>query len=169
MEYWKDLKGYEGIYKININGDIKSLIRNSTGTNTRKETFLKPFISKNGYKRVALSKNSKTIKYLLHRLIAIHFIENPNNLKVINHKDGDKLNNELSNLEWCTHSYNSKHGFESNGRKIHLRKLKESEVLEIRDKLLNYKRGMVKQLAHEYNVTIWIISLIKNNKTYKNI
>lgn len=66
-----------------------------------------------GYKEVLFSENGKTNQYLAHRLIAKAFVPNPDNLDYANHKDGNKLNNAATNLEWCTRSYNIKHSFEN--------------------------------------------------------
>ena len=166
MKVWKNIIGYEGIYQINKKGDVKSLKRNTTGTFTGIDKIIKKSINVNGYYVYRLSKKGEVKNFLLHRLVAIHFIQNPNNEKCVNHKDGNRLNNDILNLEWCSYSYNSLHGYRSNGRKNPNRKLTENQVLEIKIKLLNYYHGLGKQLANEYNVSIYIISLIKNNKTY---
>lgn len=104
MEEWKEIAGYEGLYVISNLGHIKSL---KTG-NLKKFT-----VAKNGYCVTTLYKNNQGKTCYIHRLIAIAFIPNPNNLKVINHKDGNKLNNCLINLEWCSYSQNNKHAFSS--------------------------------------------------------
>jgi hypothetical protein len=169
MEIWKDVIGYQGIYQINKNGDVKSLKRNTPGTFTTIDKIIKKSINTKGYYTYRLSKEGKTKNSLLHRLVAIHFIENPNNEKCVNHKDGNPLNNDISNLEWCSYSYNSLHGYRSNGRKNSMRKLTENEVSEIKNKLVNYYYGLGRQLAKEYNVSVYIISLIKHNKTYQFI
>lgn len=97
---WKDIKGYENLYKINNTGEVMSI---------RRKKLLSPGITKSGYKFVTLSKNGKTKHFDVHRLVASTFIEtNDFNLDV-NHKDGNKLNNKVENLEWCTRSYNLKH------------------------------------------------------------
>jgi hypothetical protein len=72
--------------------------------------FLKPF-SSNGYFRIALSKNNKTKKFLVHRLVAIAYLHTIENKKIINHLDGNKKNNDISNLEWCNNSENLKHAY----------------------------------------------------------
>jgi len=105
-EIWKDIEGYEGLYQISNLGRIKTISRQ--GTNTR---FIKKDIRKDGYIQVHLTKNSKMKNFLLHRLIAQTFIPNPNNFKYINHKDGNKQNNDISNLEWCTSSQNIFHAY----------------------------------------------------------
>ena len=166
---WVDVKGYEGIYQVNQRGDVRSLKRKSPGTNTTKDTILKKYINKKGYYFYSLSKKGLTKKYLLHRLIALHFIYNPNEYNIVNHKDGNPLNNDIKNLEWCTMSHNVKHGYDYNGRKNPNRKLSEDEVKEIKNRMKEYKYGMGRMLAKEYGVSVWIISLIRKNKTYKLI
>jgi len=106
MEVWRDIIGYEELYKVSNHGRIKSLNYNKTG----KEKILKLFNDKNGYKIVTLSKNGKSKKYKVHRLVAEVFIPNPNNYTIINHKDECKYNNCVENLEWCNHKYNSNYG-----------------------------------------------------------
>lgn len=169
MEIWKDVIGYEGIYQISNKGRLKSLVRKSTGTNTKIESFLKRQKRGNGYYAYSLSKNGKSKHLLQHRLIAIHFIDNPEGYKCVNHKNGRRNDNSIENLEWCTHSQNSLHGYQENGRINSKRKLKQELVLEIREKLKNPYHGIGNDLANEYNVSKWIISLIRNFKTYKGL
>lgn len=94
---WKDIPGYEGLYKVNQWGDIYSLYTNKV---------LKYSFSNDGYKQYNLSKNGKSHIMTAHKAVALAFIPNPKNLPVINHKDEDKENCYYENLEWCTHSYN---------------------------------------------------------------
>jgi hypothetical protein len=167
MNFWKDIKDFEGIYQINQKGDVKSLKRKSTGTFTSIDKIIKKHLNTKGYYVYRLCKNGKCKKKSLHRLLAETFINNKNNYPCVNHIDGNPLNNKLSNLEWCTYSYNSFHGYQKNGRLNPNRKLKESEVIQIREKLKNPYWGIVRDLSIEYNVSNWIISLIKNFKSYK--
>lgn len=114
-EIWKDIKGYEGKYQVSSIGRVKSLKRTlSPGYygkgRTTEEMLLRPFANQQGYLRVQLSKNSQRKKYMVHRLVAEAFIPNPNNYKCINHKDETHTNNNVDNLEWCTHKYNSNYG-----------------------------------------------------------
>lgn len=104
-EIWKDISGYEGLYQVSNLGDVRSL-------NYRRSGELKLLKQGNvhGYKRVELSKNGKKKKYWVHRLVAITFISNPNNLPMVNHKDEDKTNNNVNNLEWCDAKYNVNYG-----------------------------------------------------------
>lgn len=106
MEIWKDIEGYEGMYQISNLGRVKSLKMKKE----HNEYLLKPFKSKNGYLRVSLSKSNKFKQPLIHRLVAIHFLDNPNNYPEVNHKDENKLNNCVDNLEWCDRKYNVLYG-----------------------------------------------------------
>ena len=105
-EIWKDKKDYEGLYQVSNFGRIKSLNYNHTG----KEKILKQYYDSNGYKIICLCKNNIKTTYLVHRLVAEAFIPNPNNLPQINHKDEDKTNNHVNNLEWCDAKYNHNYG-----------------------------------------------------------
>lgn len=99
METWKDVPDYEGIYQVSNLGNVRS--RNKT---------LTPGIATNGYPLVTLSKNGKTKSFTVHKLVALAFIPNPNNLKCINHKDECRTNNRVDNLEWCDYRYNNAYG-----------------------------------------------------------
>ena len=101
-EIYRDIKGYEGKYQVSNLGNVKSLHYN----NTDKEKIMKPSIV-GGYKRVYLGGNCNIA---VHHLVAEAFIPNPNALPIINHKDEDKLNNCVDNLEWSTYAYNSNYG-----------------------------------------------------------
>lgn len=116
MIEWKDVPGYEGFYKVSNTGLVKSLERsvNLRETNNHAENRLKERIrhfstGRRGYKQVVLSRDGKTKAFLVHRLVAVVFIPNPENLPVINHKDGDPSNNNVENLEWCTYKYNNEY------------------------------------------------------------
>lgn len=102
MEEWKDIKGFEGLYMVSNLGRVKSLNYRRTG----KEKTLKARVTGDGYLLVGLHKNNKTKQYLVHRLVAQAFLENPDNLPEVNHKDEDKTNNCADNLEYCSRSYN---------------------------------------------------------------
>lgn len=106
MEEWKDIEGYEGLYQVSNEGRVKSLNFN----HTKQEKILKCTKTKDGYLRVGLYQDWKQVRKYIHRLVAEAFIENPNNYKEVNHKDEDKTNNHVENLEWCTPNYNINYG-----------------------------------------------------------
>lgn len=99
-EIWKNIPNYENRYQVSNLGNVKSLLKSSDGI------ILKPTINKHGYNTVCLRKDGKGKTLLVHRLVALAFIPNPNNFNVVNHKDENRLNNCVSNLEWCTSQYN---------------------------------------------------------------
>lgn len=101
---WKDIVGYEGLYKINTHGDIVIL------SGKYKGKLIQPHALKKGYLRVSLTKNKVRKKHMVHRLVAQVFIPNPDNLPQVNHKDECKTNNYVDNLEWCTLLYNVRYG-----------------------------------------------------------
>ena len=107
----KDIVGYEDLYKIDDNGNIYSMPRKGT---IRTIKIISQRKNKYGYMQVVLMKNNKMKTFLVHRLVATTFIPNVNNLPQINHIDGDKSNNNVNNLEWCTVSYNTKHAYNKN-------------------------------------------------------
>lgn len=125
-EIWLPIKNYEGLYEISNLGNVKSLsreysricikpnnknIKKYTDIYTKKEIFLKLTLYKKDYIKIKLCKNTVEKNYSCHRLVAIAFIPNPNNYPQVNHKDGDKQNNNVENLEWCNNSQNIKHAF----------------------------------------------------------
>lgn len=103
-EIWKDVKGYEGLYQISNLGKVKRLV----SVKCKKERFLSITKDrKSGYCRVMLCKNNKTKRFLIHRLIAEHFIPNPENKPCIDHINGVKDDNRIENLRWCTYKENN--------------------------------------------------------------
>lgn len=117
-EVWKDIVGYEGKYQISNFGNVKSLAREydtMNKFNRRKHTVVEEHMMKiqhysNGYPFVGLSKDGKTRGHMIHRLVAMAFLLNPDNLPEVNHKDENKDNNCVDNLEWCTSKYNANYG-----------------------------------------------------------
>ena len=102
-EIWCPIKGYEGLYEVSDKGRVKSL-------KFGKERIMKNIRNKDGYLSVGLRKNREQKWYMVHRLVAKTFIPNPDNLPEVNHKDEDKINNKVSNLEWCDRKYNQNYG-----------------------------------------------------------
>lgn len=117
-EIWKDIEGYEGLYQVSNLGNVKSLYREYDLSNkfgfirhvVIEEHFMRIQKCSNGYRFVALSKNSKVKQHLIHRLVAAAFIPNPDNLPQVNHKDECIENNTADNLEWCSAKYNANYG-----------------------------------------------------------
>lgn len=176
-EIWKDIPGYEGLYKVSNLGKIKSLSRFRKGNNGArvpvKEIILKQAVNKLGYAVVSLSKNGKRPQFRVHRLVAFAFLDNPRELPQINHIDGDKLNNKLSNLEWVTPKENTKHAKSIGardyafGENSHYAKLTEKDVERI---LRLVADGLsIAEVAFEYNVHNSSIERIKNNRTWQHI
>ena len=109
-EQWRDIAGYEGYYQVSSLGNIKSIPRYIT-TNLGYVSFIpgqqiKTFINTVGYVQVHLSKNNRSRVFYVHRLVANAFMENPEGYTDVNHKDHNKVNNAVWNLEWVTHSAN---------------------------------------------------------------
>lgn len=179
-EIWKDINGYEGIYQISNLGNLKSLDRecyNSRyGSFKREGGLMKTPLNSDGYPYCTLSKNGVPRTYKVHRLVAEAFISKDDQKKFVNHKDGIKSNNKVSNLEWCTHSENIKHAFEiglnksKNGEDHYRAKLTKKDVLEIR-KIFNDPQNNLtkKEVAKKYGVTDVSISYIVLRKTWKDI
>lgn len=105
MEEWKDIQGYEGLYQVSTLGRIKGLPRK----NRKREIILKPIIH-NGYEQVYLCKSGVKKYHSVHRLVAIAFIPNIDNLPYVNHVNENKADNNIENLEWCTAKYNTNYG-----------------------------------------------------------
>ena len=114
QEIWKDIHNYEGLYQISNYGSVKSLERKVKNTKSSyrivKEKILSCGKSSNGYYYIILYKNQNKKIYRIHRLVAEAFIPNPNNYSEVNHKDENKENNNVNNLEWCNHIYNINYG-----------------------------------------------------------
>jgi hypothetical protein len=99
---WRPVNGYEGIYEVNRLGQIR---------NAKRKNIMAQRINKIGYPYVCLNKNNKQTGKVVHRILAIAFLPNPLNLPTVNHIDGNKQNNDLSNLEWVSYSENNKHAY----------------------------------------------------------
>ena len=164
MGIFKDVIGYEGLYQVSNSGSIKSLNRvvlHSGNKRRIKGMSIVSFKCKNGYLNTRLHKDGITKNYTIHRLVAKHFISNPENKPQVNHIDGVKDNNMLHNLEWSTNSENMRHAFKTGLRPT---KLNVLEVLEIRkDTRFNTL------IALDYKVSPSTIGRIKNNDIWKDV
>lgn len=142
-ELWKPIKGYKGLYEVSNLGRVKRLPYKSIGrTRDGYRSYIRSFnggilkgtVCKNGYVRVTLTKDSVNKYYHVHRLVATAFLDNPKNLPQINHKDENRTNNLVNNLEWCSCKYNNQYNDGYN------------------------KRGKTFSKNHEYPVKIYSIS-----------
>lgn len=159
-------------YKVCENGDVIPLSGIIAG-----KPF-KQFIKPNGYSSIALvCKDGAQSKFYVHRIIAYHFLDNPNNLPQVNHIDGDKQNNDVSNLEWCTPKQNSQHALKNgllsektflpSGELNKKSKVKDSEVYAIRGM---HRMGLTqKALAEHFCIDQSTVSCIVNNKTWRHL
>ncbi|MCY9806539.1 NUMOD4 domain-containing protein [Lentilactobacillus senioris] len=116
MNNWKDIPGYEDIYQVNEIGDVRTAPGKTTytrwhGVRHWKVRILKQKTDHRNYKRVSLWKNGKEKTYLVHKLVAETFIPKISGKELINHKDGNPANNQVSNLEWCNYSENLHHAY----------------------------------------------------------
>ncbi len=179
IEQWVDLENYEGKYMISDFGRIKIPERISRRKDLKDqhvipEKILKPKTTKCGYKSITLYINSTPKSYLLHRLIAKQFIVNVNNLPQINHKDGDKTNNHISNLEWVTASINMQYAFDTklkhgySGEKNPMSKYSNEFITNIWNDIQdNILCGA--QIADKYKVNRVLVSEIKHGKKWANL
>lgn len=167
------IKGFEGFYSLDEKGNIFSHPRNGTKKNGQ---FVKCHVDIKGYYYIYLAVHGKRYPKRLHRLLGEHFIPNSNNEYCINHKDGNKLNNSLDNLEWCSLAYNTQHEFRTGlAKPICLRGkdnpntiLTPTKVRAIR-KLIKYEGISLRAIGRKYGVSVNTIINIKNKITWNHI
>jgi len=156
---WKAIIGYEGSYEVSENGDIKSCSRilknGNRGKHLSKEMLLKQKIQ-NGYYSVTLYKNNKSRHFYVHRLVAIAFLDNPFNKNIVNHKDGEPLNNKVENLEWVNNKEHTILGI--NLGQIPKFKLSKDEL----EKLYIEEKKSIAQIANIHGVSPSTISIRLN-------
>jgi hypothetical protein len=145
-EIWKDVHGYEGMYKVSNLGRLKRIFKSG------KENFLKGKLDKDGYVCVILSRSQSKKHYRLHRLVAETFVPNLENKPQVNHKDRNKQNCEASNLEWVSGSENVVHAY-STGRKVYKRPIvqytKSMDIVSLWDSIR--EAGRVLKIS-EHNI-----------------
>lgn len=171
-EIWKDVKGFEGLYQVSNLGRVRSLDRRKNNHFFRGRILRQPK-DKDGYCLVTLNDGKRSKMGRVHRLVALAFIPNPENLPEVNHIDENKENNRIDNLEWCTTKYNLTYGSRKgmmSGTKNNHAKLTEKEVVEIRK---IYKEGDSQYgqsaLGKRYGVSHIQIANIVNRISWPNI
>ena len=175
---WKDIQGYESLYQISNDGLVKSLHKifevGKGGFMEKEESIRKIAVSKKGYSVCELSVNGLRNTFQVHRLVAQAFIPNNDNKPQVNHIDGNKLNNNVENLEWCTNSENAIHAFKI-GLKSRLfgednpnSKLNKTDIYAIRHLHYVNKKGNT-EISKIFNVSKDTIYLILKNKRYSNV
>lgn len=177
-EIWKDIKGYESLYQISNLGRIMSksriikysngIVKNHTGK------ILNVYMHNSGYYFISLRNKRIRKNHFIHRLVAAHFVANPNNKPQVNHKDGNKLNNYYKNLEWVTASENGKHAYKNGLSKLQFginasqSKLTESDVLDIRN-MYGSRNYSYNELANIFKVSSANIVAIVKRKTWNHL
>lgn len=139
-EVWKDVIGYEGYYRVSNHGNILSC---------RQNIIMKQKITK-GYRMIGFTKNKKHKSYSVHRLVAKHFINNPENKREVNHIDENKLNNHISNLEWVTSKENANWG------------TRNERIAEyVKNNHVGFKEKKIKQICPKTNKVIRFYNSVK--------
>jgi hypothetical protein len=176
IENWKPIIGYEELYEVSSWGRVRSLptyVNHHYGKRLRKSKIKTVAIYTTGYYTTNLWKDNKLRVIKVHREMAKVFIPNPENKRTVNHKDGNKLNNHISNLEWNTHKENCQHAFDtglhisSKGENCSTSKLTDQDVREI--KILSENGIRHRTLSKIFEVHESHISLIVNNIGWKHI
>lgn len=168
VEEFKDILGYSGRYKVSNKGNIKSFVRYPEGK------LMSPKLDKDLYCEIGLRDGDGIRKFMkIHNIVASHFIDNPNNYHIVNHKDNNPSNNESSNLEWCTIEYNNQYRF-TNGNASHkgikhpMASLTEEQVIQI------YKLGTSGEytepsIAKMFNTTRSVVNKIRLKQRWTHI
>lgn len=167
-EVWKPILGYEDYYEVSNLGRVRRSVCNNPHYNS--SGLLKPSI-RNGYYHVVLCVNNIHKSFNIHRLVASSFIPNPNNLPYVNHKDENKLNNNVENLEWCSAKYNTIYGSSIERRKRTRKKnhsgYKSVIITDLSGNLIKRFETITECSKYLGTHRSNIAKIIKNNKIYK--
>ena len=174
LEIWKDIPGFEGYYQVSNKGNVKSLSRfvnKGKGVFWKEGKTLSKIKTACGYYKVDLKVNGKRITRKIHRFVALAFLPKIEGKEIINHKDGNPINNNVENLEWCTHKENVKHALENQLKPNNFHKYKEEikkdyleNGLSLLDLAKKYKvsKNSIKPFFKESGIEI------KGNYVFKN-
>ena len=178
-EEWQDIGEWQGLYAVSNLGRVRSYDREVaarlTGTAYIHKGRVLTLKRTGNYRGVSLFLDGTNRRFYVHRLVAQAFIPNPSNLPEVNHKDGNKLNNCVSNLEWVTRSDNAQHAWKTGllkspnppcGELQHASKLTENDVKQIR---IDFQPGSGPKLARKYGVTPRTIYLIARRDSWKHV
>lgn len=172
-ENWKDIEGFEGYYQVSNFGRVRGLDRSIQSTQNngctvkrRGKILNRKKACGSGYIIHSLTKDNKSYYRKPHRLVAEAFLPNPDNLPQVNHKDGNKINNRLENLEWCTAKYNTNHAVIS-GLKIAKRGVENKRCRFTKEDIVNIKQMAIdhrrKDISDKFNVNIRLIYKVLAN------
>lgn len=161
-EIFKDISGYEGLYQVSNLGNVKSLNYRNTGC----EHLIRQTKDKNGYWHVTLSKKCELTCKTVNHLVGLAFLPNPNQYPEVNHKDENKSNNRVDNLEWCTHQYNTNYG---TARKRKREKTRKS-IICLKDGILVKQYDAIIDVEKDgYNTGCVSLCLHNKRNTYKGL
>lgn len=170
-EIWKDIDEYDGVYQVSSFGSIRN-----TGIGISSAKILKPHLGTTGYYYVNLSKKSKVKLHKIHRTVARHFLTFNTAKNIVNHIDGNKLNNYVSNLEWCTSTENNRHArvlglaVDVKGEQCGKSKFSNKEVLLMRSLCPDdWTAQHLKTLAIQFNTSHQNVRAIINRQAWKHI
>lgn len=177
-EIWKAIEGFEGLYEVSNLGRVRSLDRTYPNNYRPHKGIIKKFAlcggrGHNKYPTVGLQRVNPKFKTgaLVHRLVAKAFIPNPDNKPEVNHIDGNKLNNHVDNLEWCTRKENVQHSSDNGLLRcdgVHFNaKLNVANVVQIKKELANGTRKCA--IAKKYNVEVGTVYAISYNKSWRHV
>lgn len=165
MIIWKDIEEFDGLYAVSNTGVIR---------NNKTSKILKQTIHQNGYYMVSVKPYGRTGKsktFKVHREVAKAFLNNPDNKPTVNHKDGNKLNNAVDNLEWSTHTEQMIHAYKNKlatplkGMNNHLSRLTDDQVAEILDN--PHIRNI--EFSRRFNIDRSAISKVRSGKNWKHL